>query len=178
MTDRQPTHGHTSSGRPVHGRVHDYHPAETRFQRFNKVVAARLTASVGTMVCFWVFCVISTLSLPATLVLAGAFSSKGQIVPAFFLSFGWIYVITWITQNFIQLVLLPALMVGQNLQNEAADARNEKTFEDVETAKNDLIKVLDALSLETEGGLKAILDVITERLPSGPAPSGPVRSKK
>ncbi len=40
-------------------------------------------------------------------------------------------VVSWTSQA-IQLVLLPALMVGQNLQNVAADARAAKTFEDVE----------------------------------------------
>lgn len=58
---------------------------------------------------------------------------------------------TWISQNFIQLVLLPALMVGQNLQNEAADVRAAKTFEDTEL-------IVDRLDVHTEGGLKTILD--------------------
>ena len=93
----------------------------------------------------------------------GVFSAHGQFIPSFFLTFGWIYLITWICQNFIQLVLLPLLMVGQNLQNVAADVRSAKTFEDVET-------VLDRLDEHTAGGIKTVLDRLDalEAKPSSP----------
>jgi hypothetical protein len=61
--------------------------------------------------------------------------------------------VEWAAQSFIQLVLLPALMVGQNLQNEAADARSAKTFEDVE-------RIIDLLDAHTQGGLKDIMDAV------------------
>ena len=73
---------------------------------------------------------------------------------------GFILVVSWTSQNFIQLVLLPALMVGQNLQNEAADARATKTFEDVEDARNGIQQTLTLLDIHTEGGIKVILDAI------------------
>jgi hypothetical protein len=57
-------------------------------------------------------------------------------------------------------VLLPALMVGQNLQNEAAGARAAKTFEDVEDARNGIEQALKLLDIHEEGGIKAILDAI------------------
>jgi hypothetical protein len=68
--------------------------------------------------------------------------------------------VSWISQSFIQLVLLPALMVGQNLQNEAADARAAKTFEDVEDARQCIKQALDLLDIHTEGGLKVVLDAV------------------
>jgi len=71
-----------------------------------------------------------------------------------------IALIAWVSSNFLQLVLLPSLMVGQNLQNEAADARATKTFEDVEDARVGVTKALDLLDIKTEGGLKTILDAI------------------
>ena len=40
-----------------------------------------------------------------------------------------IALVAWVAQTIIQLVRLLALMVGQNLQNQAADARASKTFE-------------------------------------------------
>jgi hypothetical protein len=46
-------------------------------------------------------------------------------------------------------------MVGQNLQNIAADARSAKTFEDVE-------RVLDLLDCRTQGGLHDILAAIED----------------
>ena len=65
--------------------------------------------------------------------------------------------IAWVSSNWLQLILLPSLMVGQNLQSIAADARSAKTFQDVET-------VLDRLDTHTQGGLKDVLDAI-EALP-------------
>jgi hypothetical protein len=55
---------------------------------------------------------------------------------------------------------VPALMVGQNLQIEAADARAAKTFEDVEDARNSIKQALTLLDIHTEGGLKTLLDAI------------------
>lgn len=149
-----PHFGHTSDGRPVHKDTLDYHPNGTRWNKFNKSVALWLTTHVGSMNCFWIFCGLALLSLPATFVLMGVFSVAGlPAVVKFFLTFGWIYLITWICQNFIQLICLPAIIVGQQLQNEAADARNAKQFEDTEL-------IADRLDLSTEGGLQ----VIEERL--------------
>jgi hypothetical protein len=51
-------------------------------------------------------------------------------------------------------------MVGQNLQNEAADARAAKTFEDVEDARNCIKQALELLDVNTEGGIKVLLDAI------------------
>jgi hypothetical protein len=53
-------------------------------------------------------------------------------------------------------------MVGQNVQSVASDARSEKTYEDA-------VKILDALDIRTEGGLKAILDRIDQIAPTAKA---------
>jgi hypothetical protein len=58
-------------------------------------------------------------------------------------------------------------MVGQNLQNEAADARAAKTFEDVEDARQSLVRVIDLLDCHTVGGLHDILQAV-ESLKAGP----------
>lgn len=137
----EPKHGYTKGGTAVHGKTIDHYKADTAYQRFNKKLATKLTSSIGTMTTFWVFVFLSLLSLPATFALMGLFSPKQHYI-GFFLSFGWIYLITWICQNFIQLVLLPALMVGQNLQNEASDARAEKQFEDTEAIAKDIKKII------------------------------------
>ncbi len=62
-------------------------------------------------------------------------------------------IINWVSSNWIQLILLPALMVGQNVQSAAADARAVKTFDDTE-------RILDRLDVHTAGGLKEILDAV------------------
>jgi hypothetical protein len=55
----------------------------------------------------------------------------------------------WLLSTCFQLTLLPALMVGQNLQNEAADARSAKQFEDTEDVRNDMKTALDRLDVAT-----------------------------
>jgi len=150
-----PHFGTTRHGLPVHLRTVDHHPGG-----FNKRIAIGLTGQVGTMRTFWYFNVLSLLSLPATLVLVGFFAAPKSGPLHFFLTFGWIYLITWICQNYIQLVLLPALMVGQNLQNAASDARAAKQFEDTESVKADMIVALDRLDEKTAGGIRAVLDAV------------------
>jgi hypothetical protein len=102
----------------------------------NAKVAILLTKVVGTMWCFYVFNGIALVSLPSAI-------STGQLT----------VIINWVSSNWIQLILLPALMVGQNVQSVAADARALKTFEDTE-------KILDRLDTRTSGGLKDVLDAI------------------
>lgn len=154
---REPHWGHTRHhGLPVHAHVTDHLPEETRYQRFNKRVALAMTTRVGTMTCFWVFMCLGFLSLPATLVLATVFHAPAHtVVLTFFLSYGFIFLVNWLCQNVIQLVLLPGLMVGQQLQNAASDARSGKQFEDTET-------ILDALNLKTQGGLTDVLTAIRD----------------
>jgi len=152
-----PAHGFTRHGQPVHRRTIDHLPTRTGYQRFNKRLAMLITQNVGTMTCFWVFCVISLSSLLAVLYAAHIIGTVG-----FLTAVGFILIVSWLSQNLIQLVLLPALMVGQNLQNEAADVRSAKTFEDVEEARNGLLRVLDLLDCHTQGGLKEILDAVED----------------
>jgi hypothetical protein len=150
-----PTHGFTRLGQPVHRRTVDHLPGRTAYERFNKRLALAITKNVGTMTCFWLFCVISLSSLLAVMYAAHIIGPVGFLTAS-----GFILMVSWVSQNFIQLVLLPALMVGQNLQNEAADARATKTFEDVEDARECIRRALDLLDLHTEGGLKVVLDAV------------------
>jgi len=144
----------------VHARTSHYLPAMLRIgprqikqdleaaDSFNAKVAVLLTRLVGTMWAFWVFNGIALVSLPSAV-------QSGSLT----------VLINWVSSNWIQLILLPALMVGQNLQNVAADARAAKVFEDIETVKTDMVTALDQLNTKTEGGLKTVLDAI-DRLAS------------
>jgi hypothetical protein len=154
---KTPHFGVTRHGLAVHLRTADHHPAGSAYQRLNKRVAQAITAKVGTMTTFWCFCGLALCSLPAVL---SGFSLFGGLFPAWMVKASDIALVAWVAQTFIQLVLLPALMVGQNLQNEAADARSAKTFEDVEDARECIRRALDLLDLGTEGGLKAVLDAV------------------
>jgi hypothetical protein len=79
-------------------------------------------------------------------------------------------IIAWIAQTFLQLVLLSVIMVGQNVQSLAADARSANTFKDAET-------ILDRLDLHTQGGLKTILDRLDEIAPSTSGATAPQQAK-
>jgi len=168
---KQPTHGWTKLGFAVHARTMDHLPTESAYQRFNKKVALGITTYVGTMTCFWVFCLLALFSLPA--VLSGFSAFKG-VFPAVIIKASIIALVAWIAQTFLQLVLLPSIMVGQNLQNDAADARSSKTFEDVEDLKTVTATLIDRLDAHTAGGiadlrvqLEAYIDKRVQASPSG-----------
>ena len=86
---------------------------ESPVGRFNRKVGLAITTSVGTMWCAYAFTAIALISLPAAL------SSGNAIV-----------IISWIAQTFLQLALLPVIIVGQNIQGAASDARAAATYDD------------------------------------------------
>lgn len=147
-----PQHGFTDQGTPVHGRTADHHRTDTRYQRFNKRFAIWLTTNVGSMTCYWVFTVVSLVSLPA--VVAGVFALDGQL-PSWLIAPGLIALVAWMSSNYLQLTLLPAIIVGQNLQAEASDARAARTFQDTE-------QILDLMDADTDGGITVILERLDE----------------
>jgi hypothetical protein len=81
--------------------------------RFNNKIGLGITKSVGTMWAAYAFAAISLVSLPA------AIASASPII-----------IVAWIAQTFLQLVLLPIIIVGQNIQAAAADARSSATYDD------------------------------------------------
>jgi hypothetical protein len=157
---REPTYGF-AGGQAVHAHTRQFLPAMLRIgprqirrdlkaaDSFNAKVAVLLTRLVGTMWCFWLFNGVALVSLPSAI-------RSGNLT----------VLINWVSSNWIQLILLPALMVGQNLQNVAADARAAKTFEDIERLKADMGTALDRLDTKTDGGLKEVLDAIYRIAPS------------
>lgn len=124
----KPTHGFTKRGHPVHARTIDHHRADTAYQRLNKRVAVFITEKVMTMTFFWFANLLALCSLPAILSQFDAFHST---FPHWASSASLVALIAWISSNWLQLVFLPAIGVGQNLQSVASDARAAKTFEDV-----------------------------------------------
>jgi hypothetical protein len=88
-------------------------PQDKLVNRINRRIGLGITTSVGTMWCAYAFALIALVSLPAAII------SHSPIV-----------IIAWIAQTFLQLVLLPVIIVGQNIQAAAADARSSATYED------------------------------------------------
>lgn len=79
---------------------------------FNTRLAVGITQTVGTMWTAYLFGLIALVSLPA------AIASRDVIV-----------IVAWIAQTFLQLVLLPIIIVGQNVIQSANDARAEADHE-------------------------------------------------
>src|SRR3954451_8591047 len=81
--------------------------------RFNTELGLGITRSVGTMWCAYVFAALALVSLPAALM-----SGRPIII------------VGWIAQTFLQLVLLPVIIVGQNIQAAASDDRAAAAYKD------------------------------------------------
>ena len=133
-------------------------------QGFNAKLAVLITRSVGTMMCAYLFCFIALGSLPAVLNQTGWIPA--HTFPKWMTAPGLILIVTWVAQTFIQLVLLAVIMVGQSVQGAAAEARAIETDENTKA-------LLDALNLETSGGLRTVLDAIIALQPVPEAPVVP-----
>ncbi len=92
----------------VHAKVHGTGAAA----RFNTWLAVRITKTVGSMWIAYAFAAIALISLPAAL-------HSGDVI----------VIVAWIAQTFLQLVLLPIIIVGQNVIQAANDARAEADHE-------------------------------------------------
>jgi len=94
--------------RQVHEQVH----GSGAIGRFNTYLAVKITKTVGTMWIAYLFAAIALISLPAAL-------RTGDVI----------IIVAWIAQTFFQLVLLPIIIVGQNVIQAANDARAEADHE-------------------------------------------------
>lgn len=121
---------------------------------FNAKFAVMVTNIVGSMWCAYVFCLLALCSLPAVL---SAFAVFHGWFPPWLVKASIVSLIAWIAQTFIQLVLLSVIMVGQEVQAQASDARAVKTFQDTEA-------ILDKMDIRTQGGLKDAVDIILAEL--------------
>ncbi len=112
--------------------------------RLNAKIGLKITLIVGTMWAAYLFTLLALVSAPT------AFQSGDKLI-----------IVSWIAQTFLQLVLLPIIIVGQNVQAAAADGRSEATYQDavavLEEAKQiqqhlaaqdaELTKIVTALNL-------------------------------
>ncbi len=81
---------------------------------FNGWLAVQITRLVGSMWCAYAFAAIALISLPAAV-------SQGTVA-----------IVSWISQTFLQLVLLSVIMVGQQVLAKASDKQALQTFRDAE----------------------------------------------
>jgi hypothetical protein len=112
--------------------------------RFNRKVGLGITAGVGTMWTAYAFAALALISLPAALI------SRDPIV-----------IVAWIAQTFLQLVLLPIIIVGQNVQAAAADARSLATYEDA-GAILEVAQTIQGHLLEQDAKLGRLVDKLKD----------------
>ena len=84
---------------------------QSRAGKINAAIGLRITLVVGTMWCAYVFTCIAFVSLPENIHSTQLF-------------------ILWLSSSFLQLALLPIIIVGQNIQAAAADNRAQATYDD------------------------------------------------
>lgn len=99
--------------------------------RFNAKVGLRITVIVGTMWAAYIFAAIALISLPDNV-------HSTQLL------------ILWISSSFLQLVLLPVIIVGQNIQARAADSRAEATYNDAAAVLEEAKQIQDHLLAQDE----------------------------
>ena len=84
------------------------------FARFNAKFGLKVTLVVGTMWCSYIFTILALFALPSAI------------------KQGTYFIVVWLSSSFLQLVLLPIIIVGQNIQAAASDKRSEETYKDAE----------------------------------------------
>lgn len=124
-------------------KVADQLPDTSDVARFNSWLAVRITGMVGTMWCAYVFACIALVGLPAVLGLT--------FVPARFST-----IVLWVSSEFLQLVLLAVIIVGQNIQSQAADKRAQATYEDADAVLHEAIQIQAHLEAQDKA-IEAIL---------------------
>jgi len=97
------------------------------------------------MWCAYVFAVLALVALPSAL--------GGGLFP----------LTQWVSQTFIQLVMLSVIMVGQNILGRAADKRSDMTYQDAEATCHEANEIQSHLKVQDDA-----LGVLLGGTPSGP----------
>jgi hypothetical protein len=98
----------------------------------------------------YVFFALTVISLPAVIM-------TGELV----------LIVSWIAQTFLQLVLLPIIIVGQNIQAAAAERRAVMTYEDAAAVLDEAVKIQKHLDHQDQSlaHLVTRLEEIEKKLP-------------
>jgi uncharacterized membrane protein len=103
-----------------------------------------ITRVVGTMVTAIIFTLLALISLPA------AIRTHNTIT-----------IVAWVAQTFLQLVLLPIIMVGQNIQGRHSELMADEEFKTTRTTYKDL----EHLILVNQRQLELLLQMAREKQP-------------
>lgn len=118
---------------------------------FNGKVAIIVTGVVGTMWCAYAFALLALVALPSAL-------KSGDPLQ----------LVQWISQTFIQLVLLSVIIVGQNISSRASDKRAEMTYKDAEATFHEAEQIQAHLQTQDDA-LNTLLDKLAKLEAAGRA---------
>ena len=125
--------------------VNELHLFEQQIAGFNATIAVTLTKYVGTMYTAYLFAVFAFVGLVAIL---------GWLPPIVTL------LVAWVSQTFIQLCLLPIIMVGQNVLGRKSEIQADEQFNTTQKSYHDLgeiMKHLDAQDAELLAQTKILI---------------------
>jgi hypothetical protein len=114
----------------------------TGIRKFNRRLGLGITLAVGTMWAAYIFTALALVSL------SSAIGSGSLII-----------IVGWIAQTFLQLVLLPIIIVGQNIQANAADARSAATYKDATAILAEAKQIQEHLAAQ-DAATTALLDKV------------------
>lgn len=107
----------------------------------NGKIALGLTAAVGTMWCAYAFSLLALVALPSAL------------------GGGLLTLVQWLSQTFIQLVMLSVIVVGQNILARASDKRSLMTYQDAEATFHEAEQIQAHLASQ-DAAINALLDKV------------------
>src|SRR5207237_8786134 len=113
--------------------VNKLHKEQLEAAGINARIAVCLTKRVGTMWTAYSF---------AVLAIIGLFAILGLLTPIVAL------LVAWLSQTFIQLVLLPIIMVGQNVLGRKTELQADEQFRTTMSTYHDIEQIMLHLSAQ------------------------------
>ncbi len=135
----QPAHHHTSALFDHEHHPHQprnvtvLHEAEQKAAGVNTRVAVGLTKRVGPM---WTAYAFGALAVVGLMAIVGVLSPIVALL------------VVWISQTFLQLTLLPIIMVGQNVLGRKSELQADEQFNTTMTSYNDIEQIMQHLTAQ------------------------------
>lgn len=105
------------------------HDAEKAASGINQKIAITLTKAVGTMICAYIFAILAIIGFPGF-----------NATP--------IAYVQWISQTFIQLVMLSVIMVGQSILGRKQELQADEAFHTTISTYHDIEQIMKHLSAQ------------------------------
>ena len=122
---------------------------KTEQTNLNARIGVFLTKHIGTMWAAYSFMVLA---------IVGFFAIIGVLPPTVAL------LVAWASQTFIQLVMLPVIMVGQNVLGRKAELQSDEMFATSQHSFSDIVQIMEHLDAQDQEILKIVkqLEILVE----------------